>query len=138
TFDQPFDVSVTGKLEGARPVANANVNIQGLVKLDPVTKLYSARNLEANIKGVVGDVDVQTGTLTGDFEIDSFAHALAGSGIEVTIPGKGATGTGLRDLDMTLAAPKLNFDSTAPLLQMTNFAVKGTASDEDKESYEWV
>lgn len=138
TFDQPFDVSVTGKLEGARPVANANVNIQGLVKLDPVTKLYSARNLEANIKGVVGDVDVQTGTLTGDFEIDSFAHALTGSGIDMTISGKGAKGTGLRNLDMTLAAPKLNFDSTAPLLQMTNFAVKGTASDEDKESYEWV
>ncbi|WP_041709598.1 AsmA family protein [Advenella kashmirensis] len=138
TFDQPFDVSVTGNLEGARPVANASVNIQGLVKLDPVTKLYSARNLEANIKGVVGDVDVQTGTLTGDFEVDSFAHALTGSGIDLTISGKGAKGTGLRNLDMSLAAPKLNFDSTAPLLQMTNFAVKGTASDEDDESYEWV
>ncbi len=138
TFDQPFDVSVTGNLEGARPVANASVNIQGLVKLDPVTKLYTARNLEANIKGVVGDVDVQTGTLTGDFEVDSFAHALTGSGIDLTISGKGAKGTGLRNLDMSLAAPKLNFDSTAPLLQMTNFAVKGTASDEDDESYEWV
>ncbi|HLU03106.1 MAG TPA: AsmA family protein [Advenella sp.] len=138
TFDQPFDVSVTGNLEGARPVANASVNIQGLVKLDPVTKLYSARNLEANIKGIVGDVDVQTGTLTGDFEVDSFAHALTGSGIDLTISGKGAKGTGLRNLDMSLAAPKLNFDSTAPLLQMTNFAVKGTASDEDDESYEWV
>ena len=138
TFDQPFDVSVTGNLEGARPVANASVNIQGLVKLDPVTKLYSARNLEANIRGVVGDVDVQTGTLTGDFEVDSFAHALTGSGIDMTISGKGAKGTGLRNLEMTLAAPKLNFDTTAPLLQMTNFAVKGTASDEDDESYEWV
>ncbi|AHG65292.1 AsmA family protein [Advenella mimigardefordensis] len=138
TFDQPFDVSVTGNLEGARPVANASVNIQGLVKLDPVTKLYSARNLEANVKGVVGSVDVQTGTLTGDFQVDSFAHALTGSGIDLTIAGKGAKGTGLRNLEMSLAAPKLNFDSTAPLLQMTNFAVKGTASDEDDESYEWV
>lgn len=138
TFDQPFDVSVTGQLEGARPVANAAVNIQGLVKLDPVTKLYSARNLEGNIKGVVGDVDIQTGVLTGDFAIDSFAHALTGSGIDLAITGKGAKGTGLRDLDMRLTAPKLNFDSTAPLLQMSNFAVKGTASNEDNESYDWV
>ena len=138
TFDQPFDVSVTGRLEGARPVANAAVNIQGLVKLDPVTKLYSARNFEANVKGVVGDVDIQTGTLTGDFTVDSFAHALTGSGIDMTVSGKGAKGTGLRNLDMSLTAPKLNFDSTAPLLQMTNFAVKGSASDEDDQSYEWV
>ncbi|ETF04634.1 hypothetical protein W822_01035 [Advenella kashmirensis W13003] len=138
TFDQPFDVSVTGRLEGARPVANATVNIQGLVKLDPVTKLYSARNFEANVKGVVGDVDIQTGTLTGDFAVDSFAHALTGSGIDMTVSGKGAKGTGLRNLDMSLTAPKLNFDSTAPLLQMTNFAVKGSASDEDDQSYEWV
>ncbi len=138
TFDQPFDVSVTGRLEGARPKANAAVNIQGLVKLDPVTKLYTARNLEANVRGVVGDVDVQTGTLTGDFSVDSFAHALTGSGIDLTVQGKGAKGTGLRSLDMKLTAPKLNFDSTAPLLQMTNFAVRGTASDEDDESYEWV
>ncbi len=138
TFDQPFDVSVTGRLEGARPVANAAVNIQGLVKLDPVTKLYSARNLEANVRGVVGSVDVQTGTLTGDFSVDSFAHALTGSGVDLTVQGKGAKGTGLRNLDMRLTAPKLNFDSTAPLLQMTNFAVRGSASDEDDESYEWV
>ena len=137
TFDQPFDITLAAQLEGAHPRVNAQLNVQGLLKLDPVTKLYNAQKLEVALKGRLGDIEASSATLKGSFNIDSFAHAITGSGMELVLAGNGAEGSSLKKIDVNVTAPKLNFDSSAPLLQLENFSVKGNAQHANDQSYEW-
>ncbi|MFV9474880.1 AsmA family protein [Advenella sp. RU8] len=137
TFDQPFDITLAGQLEGDHPKVNSQLNVQGLLKLDPVTKLYSAQKLEVALKGRLGNVDASSATLKGSFNIDSFAHAITGSGMQMVVAGNGAEGSSLKKIDLNVTAPKLTFDSSAPLLQLENFSVKGSAQNIHDQSYEW-
>nr|WP_246587469.1 AsmA family protein [Advenella alkanexedens] len=137
TFDQPFDISLAARLEGDHPRVNAQLNVQGLLKLDPVTKLYNAQKLEVALKGRLGDIDASSATLKGSFNIDSFAHAITGSGMELVLAGNGAEGASLKKIDVSVTAPKLIFDSSAPLLQLENFSFKGNAQHVNEQSYEW-
>ncbi|MBK1781679.1 AsmA family protein [Advenella sp. WQ 585] len=137
TFDQPFDITLAAQLEGDRPKVNAQLNVQGLLKLDPVTKLYNAQKLEVALKGRLGDIDASSATLKGSFNIDSFAHAITGSGMELVVAGNGVEGSALKKIDINVSAPKLSFDSSAPLLLLENFSVKGSAQNVNDQSYEW-
>ncbi|MDY0272032.1 MAG: AsmA family protein [Advenella sp.] len=137
TFDQPFDITLAAQLEGDHPEVNAQLNVQGLLKLDPVSKLYNAQKLEVALKGRLGDIDASSATLKGSFNIDSFVHAITGSGMELVVAGNGVEGSALKKIDINVSAPKLNFDSSAPLLQLENFSVKGSAQNVNDQSYEW-
>ena len=137
TFDQPFDITLAAQLEGEHPRVNAQLNVQGLLKLDPVTKLYNAQKLEVGLKGRLGNIDASSATLKGSFNIDSFAHAITGSSMELVVAGNGTEGSSLKKIDLNVTAPKLTFDSSAPLLQLENFSVKGSAQNVNDQSYEW-
>ncbi|NLY63920.1 MAG: AsmA family protein [Alcaligenaceae bacterium] len=137
TFDQPFDIALSAQLLGNKPVADAQLNIQGQLKLDPVTKLYSAQKLELALKGQLGSINASNATLRGSFNIDSFVHAITGTGMELLVAGTGMEGSSLKTLDLSVTAPKLNFDSSAPLLLLENFAFKGSAQNINNQAYEW-
>src|SRR5690606_21444522 len=45
TYDQPFDVTLKGRLVGVAPMIDAPVDAQALLRLDPNQKTYSAQKI---------------------------------------------------------------------------------------------
>ncbi len=132
TFDQPFDVSWRARLIGEYPQANAALEGQALVKMDPDRKAYSAQKLSFQLVGQVGSLDATTATLRGNFVYDGYSHLLDASGVELAV--QGAT-TGLQpiaDLAATLSLPKLKVDRSRLEFNLDRLALRATGKLPDR------
>ncbi|MAK56472.1 MAG: AsmA family protein, partial [Pusillimonas sp.] len=66
TFDQPFDVSLSGRLQGSQPVTDAQVQGQAAVRIDPVKREYSAQRINVRMVGSVHPFQAETAALRGN------------------------------------------------------------------------
>lgn len=68
TFGQPFDVIYKGVLQGDKPIAQANLEGQAVVQLEPHKSRYSAQRINTTLTGDVGPYLANTTTLRGSLE----------------------------------------------------------------------
>lgn len=112
TFDQPFDVSMRGELQGEDPRANATVEGQALVKVDPLLETYSAQKLNLLVSGAVGPLDADTITLRGNFAYNGYSRMVDASGVEMQVQGAAQTQRPIQGLNFSLTMPRLKVDQT--------------------------
>lgn len=51
TYNQPFDVSLSARVEGGNPRLDAGLTGQAQLTLDPLAKRYAAQRLDLRMEG---------------------------------------------------------------------------------------
>ena len=127
TYNQAFDVALTGKLIGDLPVANADVEGHALVKINPEQGMYSAQKLSLRLAGQLGALQAKTATLQGNLAYSAYSNLLDVSNLEVLVQGAVQGEQPLKNLDTSLSAPRLKIDGSQSRLNVEklSFRAKG-------------
>lgn len=132
TFDQPFEVSMRGALKGEDPRADATVEAQALVKVDPLLETYSAQKLNLSVSGAVGPLDAKTVTLRGNVVYDGYSRMLDARGVEMLVQGDLQTDRQIQDLDASLTMPRLKIDQTYAEFNIERMSFRATGALPDR------
>lgn len=132
TFNQPFDVRLTARVEGGNPRIDANLTGQALLTLDPSAKRYAAQKLDLRMDGKLPGAEAKSLAMRGNLAFNGQRSALDVAGLElvfqgdITDPAARATG-----VEASVAMPKLSIDPHKSQLQIEKLAVraKGGVAD---------
>ncbi len=132
TFNQPFDVRMSARVEGGYPRVDANLTGQALLTLDPSAKRYAAQKLDLRMDGKLPGAEAKSLVMRGNLAFNGQKSALDVAGLEllfqgdVTEPSAKAT-----NLEASVAIPKLAIDPHKSQLQIEKLAVraKGGVAD---------
>ncbi len=104
TFGQPFDVIFKGSLQGEKPVANAALEGQALVQLEPHLYRFGAQKMNINLTGNVGAYTAQSATLRGALELLTLTEDLRARQLELVSQGQ------WQDADLQLNRAQFNLN----------------------------
>ena len=125
TFNQPFDVRMTARVEGGYPRVDANLTGQALLTLDPSAKRYAAQRLDLRMDGKLPGAEAKSLVMRGNLAFNGQKSALDVGGLEllfqgdVTEPSVKAT-----NVEASVAIPKLAIDPHKSELQIEKLAVR--------------
>lgn len=132
TFNQPFDVRLTARLEGGNPRIDANLTGQALLTLDPSAQRYAAQKLDLRMDGKLPGAEAKSLAMRGNLAFNGQKSALDVAGLEVVFQGD-ITDPAARatNVDASVAMPKLSIDPHKSQLQIEKLAVraKGGVAD---------
>lgn len=132
TFNQPFDVRLTARLEGGNPRIDANLTGQALLTLDPSAKRYASQKLDLRMDGKLPGAEAKSLAMRGNLAFNGQKSALDVAGLEVVFQGD-VTDPAARatNVDASVAMPKLSIDPHKSQLQIEKLAVraKGGVAD---------
>ena len=125
TFNQPFDVRLTAKLEGGNPRVDANLTGQALLTLDPSAKRYAAQKLDLRVDGKLPGAEAKSLSMRGNLAFNGQKSALDLSALEVLFQGE-ITDPAARatNVEASVAVPKLSMDPHKSQLQIEKLAVR--------------
>lgn len=125
TFNQPFDVRLTAKLEGGNPRVDANLTGQALLTLDPSAKRYAAQKLDLRVDGKLPGAEAKSLSMRGNLAFNGQKSALDLSALEVLFQGE-ITDPAARatNVEASVAVPKLSVDPHKSQLQIEKLAVR--------------
>ncbi|NYT66299.1 AsmA family protein [Alcaligenaceae bacterium] len=132
TFDQAFDVAIKGKILGDQPLADAVLDAQAVVKLDPGTQNYSAQKISLQIGGAIGDLQAKTASLRGNLAYNAFSQMLSASNIDLQLQGDLNSNTPVKDLDSSLTLSQLKVDRSQAQLQLEKLAFRAKGNWPDQ------
>ncbi|AKQ54116.1 AsmA family protein [Bordetella hinzii] len=132
TFNQPFDVSLTARVEGGDPRFDAGLTGQALLRLDPAAKRYAAQRLDLRMEGKIPSAQAKSLVVRGNLAFNGATSSLDVAGLEMLFQGDIAHPSAkLTGVDASVAVPKLSLDPHKTQLQVEKLAVraKGTAAE---------
>src|SRR3546814_11165252 len=88
TYDQAFDVTLKGRLVGVVPNADAAIEAQALVRLDPTQQTYSAQKINLQTSGSVADLLNATITLRGNMDYSGSERPFSAHGLDLAVQGE--------------------------------------------------
>lgn len=125
TFSQPFDVSMSARIEGGYPRVDAGLTAQALLKLDPSTGHYSAQRFDVHMDGKLADAQAKSVAARGNMSFNDGTGKLDVAGLELVfqgdIPGKANP---MSNVDVSIAMPKLVIDPHKSQFQIEKLAVR--------------
>lgn len=124
TFDQPFDVTLTGKLLGESPQAQASFGAQALVKMNPQTQSYSAQKLNVQVSGLLGKLQAKSATLKGNMAYSGYSQMVTASNVELLVQGAVQGARPIKDLDASLSVPQLKIDRSQSEFKLEKLALR--------------
>jgi len=127
TFQQPFDINVSARVEGDTPAVALDVTGQALLKLDPAALQYAAQRLDLRVAGDLPDIKAKALSARGNVSFDALLRSLDVSDMELAFQGD-LTGRDMTDVNASLTVPKLSVDPVHQNLGLDKFAlrVRGT------------
>ncbi|WP_447921767.1 AsmA family protein [Achromobacter aegrifaciens] len=132
TFNQPFDVRLTARVEGGDPRVDANLTGQALLTLDPSAKRYAAQKLDLRMDGKLPGAEAKSLAVRGNLAFNGQKSALDVAGLEIVFQGD-VTDPAARatNVDASVVIPKLAIDPHKSQLQIEKLAIraKGGAAD---------
>lgn len=126
TYDQAFDVTLKGRLLGVTPAADARVEAQALLRLDPNARTYTAQKINVQVAGRLADLDKGTVTLKGNLDYSGTARTFAASGLELGVQGGWVGANPVSDIKATLSVPQLKLDQRQSELKVAKLALRAT------------
>ncbi|OAE64822.1 cell envelope biogenesis protein AsmA [Achromobacter insolitus] len=132
TFNQPFDVRLTARVEGGNPRVDANLTGQALLTLDPSAKRYAAQKLDLRMDGKLPGAEAKSLAVRGNLAFNGQKSALDVAGLEVVFQGD-VTDPAARatNVDASVAIPKLAIDPHKSQLQIEKLAIRAKGGVED-------
>ncbi|OWT58407.1 AsmA family protein [Candidimonas nitroreducens] len=132
TFDQPFDVALQGKLIGAYPKAQADIEGQAVVRFNPLERTYSAQKINVQVAGTVGDLQAKSASLRGNLAYSDYTETLTASSLALTVQGSGQGSTPVKNLDISLSVPQLKADRSQSELKLEKLALRAKGNLPDQ------
>lgn len=126
TYDQAFDVTLKGRLQGVAPTADAQVEAQALLRLDPKVRSYTAQKINVQISGRLADLDKGAVTLKGNLAYSGTARTFAANGLELGVQGEWVGPKPVSDIKATLSVPQLRLDQRQSELKVEKLALRAT------------
>jgi len=132
TFNQPFDVRLTARVEGGNPRVDANLTGQALLTLDPSAKRYAAQKLDLRMDGKLPGAEAKSLAVRGNLAFNGQKSALDVAGLEVVFQGD-ITDPAARatSVEASVAMPKLSIDPHKSQLQIEKLAVRAKGGSAD-------
>ncbi|MBB1594704.1 AsmA family protein [Achromobacter sp. UMC46] len=132
TFNQPFDVRLTARVEGGNPRVDANLTGQALLTLDPSAKRYAAQKLDLRMDGKLPGAEAKSLAMRGNLAFNGQKSALDVAGLEVVFQGD-ITDPAARatNVEASVAMPKLAIDPHKSQLQIEKLAVRAKGNSTD-------
>lgn len=132
TFNQPFDVRLTARVEGGNPRVDANLTGQALLTLDPSAKRYAAQKLDLRMDGKLPGAEAKSLAVRGNLAFNGQKSALDVAGLEVVFQGD-ITDPAARatNVEASVAMPKLAIDPHKSQLQIEKLAVRAKGGSAD-------
>ncbi|UHL64169.1 AsmA family protein [Paralcaligenes sp. KSB-10] len=124
TFDQPFDVALKGKLIGVSPVADANIEGQAVVKINPEQQTYSAQKLSLQVSGMLDSLQAKTVSLKGNLAYSAYSQMFTASNLELAVQGAVDGKQPIKNLDASLSVPQLKVDRSQSELKLEKLALR--------------
>ncbi|MBC7203991.1 MAG: AsmA family protein, partial [Pusillimonas sp.] len=134
TFDQSFDVSLSGRLQGSLPATDAQIQGQAAVRIDPLKREYSAQRINVRMVGSVHPFQAETAALRGNLAYNAFSRHLNASNLDFELQGRLAGDTPVESLSLELTAPQLRVDPSRRELQVQDLAIRGSGEMSDGEA----
>lgn len=129
TYKQPFDVTLSARVEGGNPRMDANLTGQGLLMLDPLAKRFAAQKLDMRMDGNVLGAETKSLSARGNLAFNGLTSSLDVSGLEILFQGDIPQQTPpMKGVEASVTIPKLAMDPHKLELQLDKLAVraKGT------------
>ncbi|WP_144630736.1 AsmA family protein [Bordetella genomosp. 13] len=129
TFNQPFDVSMSARVEGGNPRVDAGLTGQAQITLDPAGGRLAAQRLDVRMNGILPGAQAKNLAVRGNMAVDRRASALDVSGLEVVFAGDiTEPSMAMTGVEASVAVPKLAADPNKSQLLLERMAlrVKGT------------
>ncbi|MCD0504934.1 AsmA family protein [Bordetella petrii] len=129
TYNQPFDVTLSARVEGGNPRVDANLTGQGLLTLDPLAQRFAAQRLDVRMDGNVLGAEAKTLAARGNLAFNGRTSSLDVSSLELLFQGNVPDpATPMQNVEASVAVPKLALDPHKLQLQLEKLAVraKGT------------
>jgi len=125
TFNQPFDVRMTARVEGGDPRVDANLTGQALLTLDPSAKRYAAQKLDLRMDGKLPGAEAKSLAMRGNLAFNGQKSALDIAGLEIVFQGD-VTDPAARatNVEASVAIPKLAIDPHKSQLQIEKLAIR--------------
>ncbi len=138
TFGQPFDVIFKGHLLGDQPVADATLEGQMLLQLEPHLYRYNAQKMNINLVGTVGPYRAQSATLRGGLEMLTHTEDLRARQLELVSQGQWHDDQlQLNKVQFSLNTAQLNVKRNLQVLQTERLQLRASGalpmSDEGAE-----
>src|SRR3546814_17232211 len=76
TYNQPFDVSLSARVEGGNPRVDANLTGQGLLTLDPLAQRFAAQKLDVRMDGNVLGAEAKSLAARGHLDFNGRHSSL--------------------------------------------------------------
>ena len=125
TYKQPFDVSLSARIEGGNPRMDANLTGQGLLMLDPLAKRFGAQKLDMRMDGNVLGAETKSLAARGNLAFDGLTSSLDVSGLEILFQGDVPDQpTPMKNVEASVTIPKLAMDPHKLELQLDKLAVR--------------
>ena len=124
TFDQPFDVSMSARVEGGNPRFDAGLTGQGLLRLNPSAKRYSAQKLDLRMEGQIPGAQAKVLTARGNVAFNGATSSLDVAGLEMFFQGDVTEPSKMSGVEASLLVPRLSIDPHKTQLQLEKAAVR--------------
>lgn len=125
-LDEPFDFSLSGRMLGQSPRADATIQMQGRLTVAPYAERYAVKGLDLRVAGVLPSVKATTFTVRGDAAYDAARGALQVSGLNLVFQGDMALTTPMTGVDAQLNVPTLNADMRQGTIELEKSVVKAS------------
>lgn len=124
SFGRPFDFSMSGRMLGQSPRADATVQMQGAMMLDPHADRYAVQGLDLRVAGVLPSVRANTFTVRGNADVDAQAKTVDINGLAVAFQGDIALSMPLTGVDAQITVPRLRANMALDDISLEKAVIK--------------
>src|SRR5690606_9498697 len=125
TYKQPFDVTLSARVEGGNPRMDANLTGQGLLMLDPLARRFAAQKLDMRMDGNVLGAEAKSLSARGNLAFNGQTSSVDVSGLEILFQGNVPDqATPMKNVEASVTIPKLAMDPHKLELQLDKLAVR--------------
>src|SRR5690606_39140978 len=109
---------------GEQPQADATLELQAQVKMDPLAKTYSAQRLSIQMAGRLEDLQARSAAVRGSFVYNGYSRMLDANGVELALQGGLQGASPVQNLEASLSLPRLKIDRGRAEFNMEKLALR--------------
>ena len=138
TFAEPFSLTLSAKVDTRHPDDDANLNVSGMMRLDPAASIYQTERLNATLQGQLQGYKIAQGSLSGNFSLDNFAGYAKGTSIQFLLDLSALNeASRLATINSQVQAEEVGFNRVDTQLLAKNLEFKGSSADTKNRSIAW-
>ncbi|HLS51591.1 MAG TPA: AsmA family protein, partial [Burkholderiaceae bacterium] len=131
SFNQAFDVVLSGQIQGEQPSADLSLDAQAQLKVDRLLQNYSAQKLDLHLAGQFESLALDSVSLQGDVAYNGYARQWAAHQLVANVDGNWQHDYRLDDIKLRASLPEFKLDHSRGELAFSKFSLRLQANTPD-------